>query len=131
MKHLLTLVLLIVFYINVAGQSAFSSLAESYAAFGDYMTAVEYESKNLEMVESLQGKDNEAYAKSLNNLSYYQDELGNYEDAIRLCKQAMEILKEILGERHPNYTVSLSNLANYYSNMGNYQEAIRLGTCLL
>ena len=128
MKYSLIVILLLACYFNSVAQSAFSSLAKSYAVCGDYEKAIEYETKNLEMIESIQGKNNPTYATSLNNLGVFNASLCNYQEAIRLSTLAMEIYKKVWGEKHSDYATSLSNLADYNINLGNYQEAIRLGT---
>ena len=125
--RLIILTLLLFFFALIANaQSAFSSLANSYAKSGNFEKAVEYEKHSIEMIESIIGKNNIDYINSLSNLALYYAKLGNYQEALRIGSIAMKICKEVLGENHPYYASSLSNLAAYYSYLGNYQKAIDL-----
>ena len=105
----------------------FVQIADDYDTKGNYSEALINETKAMEIRKRILGEDNQEYAESLGNMSYYYDAIGNYGEAIRLAIKTEIIRKKVLGEEHPDYVSALSNLAYYYQKVGNYTEDIKIG----
>jgi tetratricopeptide (TPR) repeat protein len=79
-----------------------------------------------QLIEFVKGKDQQEYARQLNELAQVYYSQGKYDEAIKLYLEAIEIDKKTIGIEHPNYAICLNNLAMVYNSQGKYDEAIKL-----
>ncbi len=84
------------------------------------------ESLRKQLLEYVKGKDQQEYARQLNNLASVYRSQGKYDEAIKLFLEAIEIDKKTIGIEHPEYAEYLNNLAGVYQSQGKYDEAIKL-----
>jgi tetratricopeptide (TPR) repeat protein len=84
------------------------------------------ESLRKQLIEYIKNKDQQEYAKQLNELAQVYYLQGKYNEAIKLFLEAIEIDKKTIGIEHPNYAIRLNNLAMVYYSQGKYNEAIKL-----
>ena len=127
MKRYIILVALFITFQMLQAQTAFSELAKSFAAEGNYEKAINYEEKSLEMIESVYGKNNYKYSLSLSKIADYYAEIERYQDAIRAEKENLNIIESILGTNNNYYATILNNLSLDVYRLGNYNEALELG----
>ena len=113
---------------ELAMARCYAELASNADNAGQYNEAINYQKNVVEIRKKVLGEEHPDYAKSLNNLAYYNYNIGKYAEAIRLETIAIDIYKNVLGEENPDYVTSLNDLAVYYYALGKYAEAIRFGT---
>jgi tetratricopeptide (TPR) repeat protein len=84
------------------------------------------ESLIKQLLEFVKDKDQEDYARQLNELALVYDSQGKYDEAIKLYLESIEIDKKTIGIEHPDYATRLNNLAGVYKAQGKDDEAIKL-----
>ena len=91
---------------------------------GDYVQAIEYTQKGLDLRMELYKGVHEDVAKSLNNLGILSDMIGDFDKSLEYYLEALKVQKQLYGEEHIEVANSLNNLGtNAYSN-GNYTKAL-------
>jgi CHAT domain-containing protein len=103
--------------------SLLTYMANSYDKLGLYERAQTYETKALNIIESLGGKNNLYYSAALNNIALYNMHCGNYSGALKALNESLTIK----GKSNIDYAITLSNVALCQTNLGNYTEANKIG----
>ena len=106
--------------------SSLNNLISYNISKGNYTEAIRLGKTEVEIKETIFGKENPIYLESLENLVDYYAKEGNYGEAIRLGTDEVNIIKEFWGTKATSYVNSLEKLSNYYKRIGNFDEAIRL-----
>ena len=90
---------------------------------GQYVEALPFYRKALDMVQREFGADHIAMADMLNGLASLYLDLGQHDGAEPLLKRSLAIRKSALGSDHPKIALSLNNIAGVYTRQGRYDEA--------
>ena len=106
--------------------SSLNNLISYNLSKGNYTEAIRLGKTEVEIKETIFGKETPIYLESLENLVDYYAKEGNYGEAIRLGTDEVNIIKEFWGTKATSYVNSLEKLSNYYKRIGNFDEAIRL-----
>ena len=88
---------------------AYGVLAIAYRSLGKYDSAVLYQSKNKEIVESTYGDNGVEIAGSYKGLGVIYDLKGDYTEALKYLNKALDIQEQKLGQEH------LTTAGTYYS----------------
>ncbi len=100
-----------------------NNLGTIYNNQGEYLKAIEFYQKSLEISRELKEKESEAL--NLNNLAAVYSDQGNYSLALPLVEQALAVSIE---QKNPISEITYrSNLAHIYTSFGDYPKA--LATC--
>lgn len=84
--------------------------------FGDYLQAIELETKAIVLYERLLGLDNPVVAQCYQTLAMYYHTVGYQSKGYEYMYRAIHIMKIVAGDDHPE-------IANLYANLGlMYQE---------
>ena len=98
---------------------------------GDYQQAIELNTEVLNDIVAEQGRENEAYADQLQQLTKHYYALGDYAESIRLQTEVATLLEKLFGNTYPDYAMALNNLSVLNQQIGNYRDAMDLATTSL
>ena len=113
--------------VNPNYAATLTNIARYYSQLGDYIKALEFGTKAVEIYKATCGEKHPEYAKSLNNLSLFYSNIGDYGKGVEYATKAVEIIKTALGENHRYYAMALNSLALCYSKVGHYNKAVEFG----
>jgi len=91
---------------------------------GQYLKALEYSMRALEIQHKVLGEEHPSVATSYNNLASIYQATGDYNKALEYSMRALEIQHKVLGEEHPSVATSYNNLASIYDARGDLSKAL-------
>ena len=104
--------------------SSITSIASIQFKFGDFLQAIELQTKAIVLQERLLGVDHPQVGHSYSTLSMYYHNVGYFTKGFEYLHRALDILKNSIGEYHPE-------IAGIYTKMGMvYQEIDKLDAAL-
>ena len=115
-------------------KSVFTAVDPKVADVMDNLAILHNTQKNYDEAEKLfrevlairrQSQD-EAYARSLNNIATFYDLTGDAEQAEVHYLESLKLNRQVLGAEHPNVASSLYNLAELYRTQRKYNESAAL-----
>lgn len=101
-----------------------NNLVLFYSELGDYSTAIEYETRALNIKKSKFGDNHPDYAESLHHLSILYSDIKDFPKAIEYANKAKAIYEVTIGENHAYFAILMDNFADYYSKLNDYSTAI-------
>jgi tetratricopeptide (TPR) repeat protein len=93
-------------------------------AQGDYMKAIEYFRKSLEILEKTLLPNHPSLTTSYNNIGLVYYNMGEYLKALSFSEKSLEILQKILPPNHPDLATSYNNIGFVHLSMGEYSKAL-------
>lgn len=99
---------------EVAG--CISKLASIQYKFGDFLQAIELQTKSIILQERVLGYDHPQTAYSYSNLALYHHTCGYFSKAFEYMYRALTILKISAGENHPDISSIYLNLGLMYQD---------------
>jgi hypothetical protein len=103
-------------------QEQYNKMKEFYNS-GNYLKAIEYGIKTVEISQKQFGKKDTIYVWSLNNLAFLYEITNKLEKAEILFSEAVSIKKEIIGENNITYINDLNNAGSLNLLTGNTKKA--------
>ena len=103
---------------QVQGAFVLSNIGCSYSLQGDFVKAIEYHEKALELRLSVFGKKHLDVASSYNNLGVVYGCLGYRRRALKYLEKAIKIRMSVLGNNHPDVAESYINYGSELGKVG-------------
>ena len=101
-----------------------NNIAGVYQAQGEYIKALDYYGKALEVREKVLGSNHTDTSETYNNMAgVYQDQ-GEYGKALESYGKALGIVERVLGSDHPYTAATYNNIAGVYQAQGEYEKAL-------
>ena len=101
-----------------------SKMANIQYKFGDFLQAIELQTKSIIIQEKLLGYDSPVVAYSYSNLGLYYHTCHFYSKGFEYMHKAINILKVVAGDNHPDISSISLNLGLMYQDVENYHAAI-------
>jgi len=96
-----------------------SKLASIQFKFGDYLQAIELQTKCIVLQERLLGLDSPSVAFSYNTLAMYYHSCGYFSKGFEYMYRSLHILKMCCGDNHPEISSTYLNLGLMYQEIDN------------
>ena len=116
----------------------YNNLSGVYSMQGDYLLALDYITKALEIRKSLNGNEHELVATAYNNMSGVYRELGKYDQAMEYSMEALRITLKVSGNESLTTASIYNNLGGLYhallkndEALCNYEKALKIRVTLL
>jgi protein TIF31 len=110
--------------INSDVASCISKMANIQYKLGDYLQAIELQSKSLIIQEKLHGYDSPIVAYSYSNLGLYYHTCQYFSKGFEYMHKSLKILQVVCGDNHPDISAIYLNLGLMYQDVDNYNAAI-------
>ena len=107
---------------NIA--SAFILLGEISRLQGDFVEAINWDNKALELSQELWGSSHPFIANAYSEIGLVYSDQGNYSKAMEYHKKSLEIHVKIFGKESIGLAADYNNIAICHSNMKQYSLAI-------
>ena len=101
-----------------------SILGDCYNRFAEYIKALEYYHKGLEIELKTIGEEHPSVAISYNNIGSIWDTKGEYDKALEYYHKSLSIRLKTIGEEHPSVAVSYNNIGFIWEKKGEYDNAL-------
>lgn len=101
-----------------------SKMANIQYKLGDYLQAIELQSKSLIIQEKILGYENSIVAYGYSNLGLYYHSSQFYSKGFEYMLKSLNILKVVCGDNHPDISSIYLNLGLMYQDIENYHAAI-------
>lgn len=105
---------------------ALTSKADFYHSANNYIKAIEYEEKAMNIKKAILGKSNDLYEYSISMLGQYHSAIGDSRKAEKYLTEDLNLRKAVYGSCHDMYVLALVSLANCYIKQNKITEAIKL-----
>ena len=102
----------------------FNQLGYVYINMGEYLKALSYFERSLQIYKAALPLNRPDLATSYNNIAGVYDNMGKYLKALSSYEQSLEIRKVALPLNHPHLATSYNNIGGVYMNMGEYSKAL-------
>jgi len=93
-------------------------------AMGNYLLAMEYQQKALEIAEGSDTVDELETARLYNNIALIYWNMGKLEQALEYSLKDLAVTEKLLGTEHPNTATTYNNIALIYTDMGKLEQAL-------
>lgn len=104
--------------------SCISKMANIQFKFGDYLQAIELQTKSIIIQEKILGYDSPTVAYSYSNLGLYYHTCQYHSKGFEYIQKSLDILKVVCGENHPDISSIYLNLGLMYQDIQNYNAAV-------
>ena len=91
---------------------------------GDFLQAIELQSKSIVILEKILGFDNPSVAYGYSNLGLYYHSCHYYTKGFEYMNKSLMILEVVCGDNHPDITSIYLNLGMMYQDVQNFPAAI-------
>ena len=109
---------------NTEIASCISKMANIQHKQGDYLQAIELQSKSIIIQEKLLGCDSPTVAYSYSSLGLYYHSCQFFSKGFEYMHKSLKILQVVCGENHPDISSIYLNLGLMYQDVENYHAAI-------
>ena len=104
--------------------SALGNASAAYAELGQYLRALDYAQRSLEIKERIHGENHTDVAYSLQVLAKSLQGLGRYTEARAALARALKLRRDGFGENHSTVAYTLAAVGSVDAMMGNYEDGI-------
>lgn len=101
-------------------------VGSSLYLLGRYQQTETIYRRELQLRETLFGKEHESTLTNMDNLAIVLLNLGKYEEAEQMHRHILKLRMDTSGQKHPRTLESMNNLASVLDNQGRYVEAERI-----
>lgn len=106
--------------------SLLTSLSYCYADTHDYIRAIGYVRRALEMQKEINAENDEDYYLMLEWLGCLYGYIGEYNTTIHYIKQVLPAFETLYGKTTSKYAKTLGYLGSNYQRIGQYEDAIKI-----
>ena len=103
-----------------------ASLSYCYADTHDYIRAIGYVRRALEMQKEINAENDEYYYLMLEWLGCLYGYIGEYNTTIHYIKQVLPAFETLYGKTTSKYAKTLGYLGSSYQRIGQYEDAIKI-----
>ena len=104
--------------------TSYNNIGSVYDSLGEYVKALEYYEKSLDISLEIYGESHSDVAISYNNIGGVYNSLGEYVKALECHEKSLDIKLEVYGESHPDVAISYNNIGLVYASLGEYAKAL-------
>ena len=109
---------------NAEVASCIAKMANIQYKFGDYLQAIELQTKSIVIQEKVHGCDNSVVAYSYSNLGLYYHTCRYFTKGFEYMHKSLKILEVVAGSNHPDVSSIYLNLGMMYQDVDNHHAAI-------
>jgi len=113
---------------NAEIASCISKMANIQYKFGDYLQAIELQTKSIVIQEKVLGFDSPIVAYSYSNLGLYYHTCRFFNKGFECMLKSLKILEVVAGSHHPDVNSILLNLGMMYQDVDNFKAAVECYT---
>jgi tetratricopeptide (TPR) repeat protein len=110
---------------DIALATLANNLSMIYQALGQLDRALEFQLKDVQILEQVMEKNHPDLALSYNNLCTIYYAMGQWDQALEFQYKTLEIYEQVLEKNHPDLAAAYNNLSLIYKTSGQLDQALK------